>query len=199
MKYAWLAIEREYGSGGDEVGRKVAELLGIPCYGREILDMAAERFNKRPEDIEHLEEKATGSFMYSLFLMSQINSGKDERLTEGDRLTLAEDGIVRELFGKESCVFVGRGAARVLADEKKVLKVFIHADKEQRAARAIEKYGDSADSVMKKLDKMDKRRENYYNVNSESKWKDEDSYHMMLDSGKLGIENCAKVIAELMR
>lgn len=199
MKYAWLAIEREYGSGGNEVGEKVSELLGIPCYGREILDMAAQRTNRRPEDIEHLEEKVTGSFMYSLFLMTQVNTGREERLTEADKLTLAEDDIVRELYRKEPCVFVGRGAAGVLYNEPKVLKVFIHADKDTRAKRAVEKYGDDRNTVIKKLEKMDKRRENFYHINSEKKWKDEDNYHMVLDSGKLGIETCAKIIAEIMK
>lgn len=199
MKYAWLAIEREYGSGGDEVGRKVAEMLGIPCYGREILNIAAERTNRRPEDIENLEEKVTGSFMYSLFLMSQINSGKAERLTETDKLNLEEDNIVRELFRKEPCVFVGRGAAGILSEEEKVLKVFIHADKEKRAERAVKYYGESAESVTKKLDKMDKRRENYYHANSQKKWKDENNYHMILDSGKLGVEACSRIIAEIMK
>ena len=82
---------------------------------------------------------------------------------------------------------------------EKVLKVFIRADKEKRAERAVIYYGECAECVTKKLDKMDKRRENYYHANSQKKWKDEDNYHMILDSGKLGVEACSRIIAEIMK
>ena len=63
MSYTVIAIEREYASGGSEIGEKLAEKLGIPCYGQEILEMAAEQLNMSPEELRDSEENMTGSFI----------------------------------------------------------------------------------------------------------------------------------------
>ena len=74
MRYNYITIEREYGSGGTRIGRKLSEETGIPCYGREIMEAVSKRRNISIKNIDKYEEKATNSLLYSLYMLSQIQS-----------------------------------------------------------------------------------------------------------------------------
>jgi len=132
MRYSVIAIEREYASGGLEIGKKLAETLGVPCYGQEILYQAAEKMNLPVEQLKKIEESITGSILHSLAVFANITSGKsDDSLSIEQRLAFAEADVIRSL-SYNSCVLIGRGACALLKDNANVLKVFIHADKKAR-------------------------------------------------------------------
>ena len=97
MKYRFIAIEREYASGGRAVAEQVAQQLGIPCYGNELLLMAAERKGVSPALLARHEERANNSFLYSLFLLGQVTAGKGD-LTQKDELMVLESTIIWELL-----------------------------------------------------------------------------------------------------
>ncbi|MGN0620256.1 MAG: AAA family ATPase [Porcipelethomonas sp.] len=196
MKYNYIVIEREYASGGRRTGEIVAEKLGIPCYGVEILEMAAEKQGVSVDYLEELEENAGGSVLYSLYKMSSIVSGNAANLTDSEKLNRNEIDIIRKLSGNGPAVFIGRSAAIALRDREDVLHVFIHADERFRTERAIREYGIKENEVKHILKKSDKRRENYYKLSTSQEWKDFSHYDMVLNSGKIGIEKCADVIAE---
>ena len=199
-KYKIIAIERQYASGGRAIGKKVARALGIPYYGREILEMAAERNGQTAEYIEHLEETASNSMFYALLTAyNRAAHGEVEVLSPEDTLLLTETEIINDLAGEGPCVFIGRSAGCILKDRPDVLRVFIYSDDDARIERAVKEYGDDPKEVMSKLRKFDKRRENYYNVNYSLKWEDHAGYHLCLDSGKLGIDNCVKILVDLMK
>ena len=196
-KYSIITIERQYASGGREIGNLLSEKLGIPCYGREILEITAKRFNISPDSIESIEETTTNSILYSLAMASKIVSGVSDPMSPNDRLFCAESKVISEISHKGDCIIIGRCAGRILSDRDDVLNVFIYADHESRMKRAINEYGipeEDAESVLKKYDK---RRSNFYNANSDIKWEDKSGYHICLDSGKLGVEACADMIAGL--
>lgn len=195
MRFNYIAIEREFASGGRDIGRLAAEMLNIPCCGREILEKAAERENRSVEYVEELEETSAGSFLYSLYKISGITKGAGEQATAAERLNADEINIIREIAAGGPAVFVGRSAAFALKDRKDVLKVFIHADTESRIKRACEVYGISENEVRGLLKKSDKRRSNYFKMNSGKDWKEVDNYDLILDSGVLGIEKSAEIIA----
>jgi cytidylate kinase len=196
MKYNIIAIEREYASGGRTVGALVGELLGMPVYGREILELAAEKGNTTPAALEHLEETVTNSLLYSLLVMGQAVQGKPAGLAETDKLTLLEGDVVRELSKKGSGIFVGRCAGWTLRERKDVLRVFLHAEEEQRLRRAVEEYGVEAEDAKRVLRRFDHRRSNFYQANTGIPWKEKRGYHMVLDTGLLGISTCAQLIAQ---
>ncbi len=198
-QYSIIAIERQYASGGDAIGRLVAKELGIPCYGREILEMAAERNGQTAEYIEHLEETVSNSMVSSLRALYKIARGETDIIPEEEKLMMSESEIIRELAKEGACVFVGRSAGCILADREDVLKVFIYADDEYRIKRAQEGYGDSPEQAAVNLRKFDKRRANFYNVNFNLDWENREGYQLCLDSGKLGEETCARVLLELMK
>ena len=76
MKVSYITIEREYGSGGTEIARRLAEDCGIPCYGREILKEVSRKYDIPPERIDRYEETVSNSFLYTVFMLGQIQSGK---------------------------------------------------------------------------------------------------------------------------
>ncbi len=197
--YTIVVIEREYASGGSEIGRLVGERLGIPVYGREILDMAAKKGNTTPEYLEKLEETATNSLLYSLLSLSKAAEGQPLQIAGADALYLLESQVIRELAQRGKCVIVGRCAGWVLRDRPDALSVFVRADKEFRIRRAVEEYGIPEDRAAATLRRFDHRRANYYHANTNLSWKEKAGYHMVLDSGRLGTETCADVITEIVR
>lgn len=199
MKYDVITIEREYASGGREIGRAVAAELGIPCYGREILQLAAERIGASPEYMEGLEERPTNSLLYTLSLMSRMSSMEREGATTEAKLHLAEIEVIRELGARGNCVLVGRRAGAVLGERRNALRVFVYADFEARRRRATEVYRDDPKQVEAVLRRADKRRVAYYNSYMEQTWDDRGNYHLMLDSGKLGLDGSVKLIVQAAR
>lgn len=194
MKYNYIAIEREYASGGTQIGEKLAKELGIPCYGREILEEVARQNGTTPEQIQDLEESATGSLLYSIAMATKVITGESSGISQENLLYLEEAQTIRRLSQQGGCVFVGRCAGWVLKDRKDVLRVYIHAEPEFRKRRSVEVYHDSSLKVENLLRKFDKRRSNYYNANTGKKWDDRREYHMILDSSRLGIDQCVEIL-----
>ena len=111
------------------------------------------------------------------------------------RLAVAESEIIKTL-AYDPCVIVGRGAAAALKEEH-VLKVFIHADRNRRAARAVNQYGVAPKQAESFLSRCDKRRADYFKFTTATNWKDADIYHLCLNSGKLGIAQCVEVLYQI--
>lgn len=198
MKYHYVAIEREYGSGGTEIGKRLEAFSRIPCYGIEILERVSEKLRIEIDRIEQYEETATNSFLYSIYMMGKITESAEKRLSAEGRIYLEEQRVIQAIASQGPAVFVGRGAADALADRRDVLKVFLWADKELRKKRAIEAYGirpEEADAV---IHKFDKKRSNFYTTNTGKKWRDMSNYHLILNSGELGIEGCTNIIWKAM-
>ncbi len=196
MKKRIITIERQYGSGGSVIGRLVAEKLGINCYNRQILEMTAEKCGVSPEYLESAEENVPTSFLYSLLLSANPVRSMEDSLPLSDKVFLMESRIITEIAeNEESFVLVGRCGNYVL-EEKGCFSVYIYADAEARAKRAVAEYGiasNKADSVMKKADK---RRETFYNVNTGRLWQDKDTYCLCLNSAVLGDDLCAELIVK---
>ena len=114
-----------------------------------------------------------------------------------DYLWAIQRRIILELGQKENCVIVGRCADAILEGSADLLKVFVHADFEKRAKRIVEKYGETEEPTEKRLRDKDKRRALYYQFYTDLEWGNMNHYHIILDSGSLGIEKCVDVIASL--
>lgn len=197
MKYQYVVIEREYGSGGTEIGKRLSEKIDVPCYGNEILTGVAEKLRISVSDIQKYEETTTNSFLYSLYAISKLNDGADSLLSNENQIFLEEQNLIREYAMYGSAIYIGRCAACAL-ESKKVLKVFIHAPEDYRKKRAIEEYGIPANMVDSTLAKYDKKRKNYFYANTGKKWNDWNNYDIVLDSSKLGLDACVHIIQAAM-
>lgn len=198
MEVRYITIEREYGSGGTEIAEKLAEKCGISCYGKEILEQAAGKLHISAEEAQMYEEKITNSFLYSMFVMGQAQSGQTEMLPMESRLYVEEHEAIGKLAHKGRAVFVGHCASEALKEEEGVLRIFIRADDEFKSKRAVEKYGIAETETVAVCRKFNKKRANYYAFNTSKKWDDLSNYDMVLDSSRLGIDGCVEAIAALL-
>lgn len=197
MRYDYIVIEREYGSGGTEIGKVLSEKINIPCYGSEILDGVSQKLHIPISDIQKYEESTTNSFLYSIYAIGKMNEGAEHLLSKENQIFLEEQNLIKSYAMQGPAIFVGRCAASAL-ESKRVLKVFIQADAESRRQRAVKEYGIPENMADGTMAKFDKKRRNYYLVNTGRKWKDWSNYDMILDSGKLGISACVRVIQTAM-
>lgn len=191
-------IGREFGSGGKEVGEKLAERLGIKLYDKELLQHAAKESGFCEEIFENHDEKPTNSFLYSLVMdtysMNGYSSAPFLDMPLNHKVFLAQFDSIKKIAAKESCVIVGRCADYALADNPDCINVFIHADMEKRI-KLVSKRGNITESKAKDMiAKQDKQRASYYNYYTSKKWGDSQSYHLTLDSGKLGVDGCVEMI-----
>ena len=193
--YRIITIERPYASGGSEIGKKLAEALGYKLFDRNILVEAAKNLDVPQIYINNLEETSSGSFIFNLAKTSKGNANENS-LPMAEKLFAEEKRIIEKAANEGGCVIVGRAAGYILRDRKDCLRVFVHADKEFRIQRAIEKEGVNRADAENTIKKIDKRRKGFYDSVTEWKWGNPEFFEVCLDSSKLGIELCTKLLAE---
>jgi cytidylate kinase len=186
-----ITIAREYGSGGRLIGERLAKNLDIPFYDKELILMAAKKSGLSEEYIRRTEQIKSASFLYSLYMTSQV-------LPMSDQIFLVQSKIIRELAEKGPCVIVGRCADYVLRNMDHCLNVFIHAPIDERIRRAVDEYQDESANMEDYIRKQDKKRSSYYNYFSQNKWGNVHNYHLAINS-TLGIEQSAKLIEDAAR
>ena len=189
-----ITISRQYGSGGREIGKRLAERLGIPYYDKELIILAAERSGYARSLFEEADQKASNSMIFSLMRAGSMVNSYD--LPLNDKIYLIQSGVIQQVARQGSCVIVGRCADYVLQDRFPCVNVFIHAALQKRMDRAVKVYGLSPDDVQSVLLKTDKRRETYYNYYTGRKFGDARNYTLSLDSLGVGIENAVRVMAD---
>lgn len=199
MRYRYLTIEREYGSGGLQIAEELSKALKIPCYGREILALTCERLGISETKIEKYEETVTNSFLFSVFLMSNSVSGRSEPVTGEGQIYLAEQAVIRDLAAKGPAIFLGHCASEALRGVNGVASVFIRADKAHKKARIQTEYGVDERAVESTRKYYDKKRANYYYANTARRWDDLTGYDLVLDSGTLGAAGCVAALTGLMK
>ena len=178
-----ITIARQYGSGGREVGMRLAEVLGIKSYDRELITMAAQKSGMSSEILNHADEKATNSLLYTLALGSSYygaaSIGTDVPIN--DKLFITQSQIIRDLAAEGPCIIIGRCSDYVLRTNPARFSVFIYAPIEARIRRVIERGAAKTEKEARDLiSRTDKRRINYY-------------------SSFLGIEGSARAIADVYR
>ncbi|MCD8149699.1 MAG: cytidylate kinase-like family protein [Clostridiales bacterium] len=207
MKNTVITIGREYGSGGLEIGRKLAEKLGIKCYDKELLTIVAQDSGFCEEVIKKNDEH-NGSFLYSLVTDTYSPSGYGmgnyfNDLPLNHKVFLAQFDTIRKLAAQESCIIVGRCADYALKDTAECISVFIHADMDFRIPRVKADNPDKNfrddNKVMDYINRIDRKRANYYNYFSNKKWADARSYDLSISSSRRGIDEAVDVIAEYVK
>ena len=194
-----ITLERQFGSGGLEIGKKVADKLGIPCYNKEILQQAAEKCNVPEEYLESMQEEVSQSFLYKLSLASKSGKKIDNIISKSNILYNEIVKIINKMASSGSCVIIGRCADFILRDLDSCFHTFIYADMESRIKRVIEEYGVSPGSAEYIIKKNDKRRESFYSGNTGQTWGLKEHYNICLNSGKFGVENCSDIIIDTLK
>ena len=196
-----ITIGRQYGSGGRDVGKLLAERMGVPCYDKELLAMAAKQSGLCQELFENHDEKPTNSFLYSLVMDTYSTGYSSATFTDmpiNHKVFLAQFDTIKKIAEEGSCVLVGRCADYALADSPNVVNVFVHADLQERIVRIAKRHDVTNAKAREMIIKTDKKRASYYNYYSNKKWGAADSYHACLSSSLLGIDGTAKAIKMLV-
>ncbi len=187
-----ITISREFGSGGHEIGKAVANRLGLPFYDKKLIQLTAEQSGFTKEYINQHEQKLAHSLLYQLY--EQNYAYTNERKPPLDALFLIQSKIIRDITRKESCVIVGRCANFVLKDQPGCFHVFIHAENNYREQKIKQRLGVASDTASREIEKMDRERANYCLHYTGRNWKDVANYDLTINSSLLGIEESANLI-----
>ena len=170
-----ITIGRQFGSGGRDVGEKVAEYFNIPFYDKELVELAAQKSNISKEALKEVDEHATNSFLYSLasgnYSMRGINAPIYYEMPINDKLFIAQADVIKEVAKRGSCVIVGRCADYVLENENvDVLSVFVYGSVDYRAKRVMSALDITQAKAKDKVLKTDKQRRTYYDYYTSKNW-----------------------------
>ena len=196
-----ITIGRQYGSGGHDIGKQLAEELNVPFYDKALLERAAKDSGLCQEIFENHDEKPTNSFLYSLgmdtYSLGYTTSSFSE-MPLNHKIFLAQFDAIKNIAKEGPCVIVGRCADYALSDFPNVVNVFLHADMQDRVVRIARRH-DLTDAKAKDLIvKTDKRRASYYNYYTSKKWGDAAGYDLSLNTATLGIEGTIHMIREFV-
>lgn len=192
MTSAIITISREYGSGGREIGQKLAELLGIPFYDNKLITIAAKKSGYAEKLFDEVEQRPTGSLLYSLSMFGSGVGAFD--LPLNDKVFLIQSDIIKEVAAQGGCVIVGRCADYVLKGNPRCINIFIHGSLDARIKRAIEKNDLPEHKAREAVLKLDKRRASYYNYYTGMKWGRAENYDLCINSSALGIDKTVEVL-----
>ncbi len=197
-----ITIARQYGSGGREIGERIAKLLEIPIYDKELITEAAANGNLSEEVLKNVDESAANSLLYTLAMGSNVmgHGAFGYKMPINDKLFILQSDVIKKYASEGSAVIIGRCSDYVLKDEASILRLFIYGDLEHRKARIAKRHPELKSSqIIDVINKTDKRRASYYNFYTGNKWGKYDNYDMAINSSTLGIEGTAEVIATLAK
>lgn len=190
-----ITISREYGSCGHEIGKKLADKLGIAFYDREIIGIVAKESGYTEKFIEEHEQKLENYLLHDFYTWYSAASTAED-MPMADQLFKIEEKVIRKIVEKESCVIVGRLADYILKDYEYATKVLISADKDARIETVAVRENLERAEAVKKINKIDKQRENHRHYFTHMSWNDSREYDIVLKSNRYGVDKCVEIIAE---
>ncbi len=193
-----ITIARGFGSGGKEIGEKLAKELGIPCYDRQILTMASDK-NGVDESLfvetnEKLREKYIANFLRRI-PVTGIVEAHDKNFVSDVNIFNLQAEIITSLAASESCIIIGKCADHILRNYKNVISIYIEAPREACVKSIREKMHVSQDRANQLIHSTDKYRAKYYSYYTGGKdWTNPINYDLVLNSARIGRDKCVEVI-----
>ena len=187
-----ITISREFGSGGRELGVKLADKLGIPFYDKELISMAADDINIAEDAFQHYDvhivvhDPLDRQFYHAFSEVYQIPMS--------DQIFVAQSNVIRRLASYGPCIIVGRCADMILTDS---LNLFIYAKMKDRIRRMLELESEAESDgkeMERRIREVDRKRKEYYQYYTGNTWGRAQNYHLCLDSGPVGVEGCLRAV-----
>lgn len=188
-----LAIEREFGSGGREIGRLVAKLAGIPCYDGELLIKEAESRGVSLDLLKEYDEQKAGSILYNIALFANYHQDvKQDRIYEA---CYGLQDTIKQLELQGPCVLIGRCSTEVLRGNDRVVRAYFYSsEEEKKLERIMRTEGVSRTEAKNLMEKKDNQRKGYFKFWTQKNWSDRRNYDMELNTGLFSPEKCAKIL-----
>ena len=196
-----ITIGRQFGSGGREIGEKLAQTYDIKYYDKELIARAAKESGFCEEILMNHDERPTNSFLYNLVIDTYsfgYNSSSFVDMPMSQKVFLAQFDTIKKIAEEGPCVIVGRCADYALEGRDNVLNLFIYADEDFRVRKIMEQYGMDESKARDNLIKKDKQRASYYNYYTNRKWGRAESYDLCINSSVLGIDGSVKLIKQFV-
>ncbi|MBE7028893.1 MAG: cytidylate kinase-like family protein [Clostridia bacterium] len=191
-----ITIGRQFGSGGREIGIKLADKLGIKCYDKEIIKRASTDSGICEKFFENADEKPINSFLYSTvaygFPTYSVPVNIDNALSN-DKMFSHQAEAIKKISEENASVFIGRCADDILKENEKLVTIFIYGNKEDRAKRISQKYNISEKEALEMIKKIDKSRSSYYEFFANKRWGDVNNYMLCINSS-VGIDKTVNSI-----
>jgi len=193
-----VTISRQFGSGGRTIGKQIAERLGCAYYDKELVRQIAIESGLNEAYILESGEYAcsTNSFLFNLAINAERGNSN---IPMQDQLYIIQHKIIKGLAEKEPCVIVGRCADYILRERTDCLHTYFHADMNFRADRIVHLYGETLDKPEKRLTEKDGKRKAYYRHYTKRHWGIAQNYHLCLNSGIVGIDQCVDIVVNIVK
>lgn len=196
-----ITIGREYGSGGREIGRQLAEKLGVSFYDKEIISLAAEKSGLSPEFIKSNEQRTSGGIVHSMGVSAHYQGGffAPYHLPLSETIFISQAQVIRDIAARERAVIVGRCADYILEGRENTINVFIHAPIEARVKRIMHLHNEDEAAAIKEITRSDKERGNHYFRYTDMKWGKAQNYDICINSALMGVEKTVEMLAALAK
>lgn len=194
-----ITIGRQFGSGGREIGEKLAKEFQIPLYDKGLLTRAAKESGFCEELIQTHDERPTNSFLYNLVMDTYsfgYNAAGMVDMPISQKVFLAQFDTIKKIADEGPCIIVGRCADYALMDYENCLRIFIHGNMPCKVKRIMEKYDLKENKARDMILKKDKQRASYYNYYSSGRWGYSSTYDLSVNSSVLGIDGTVSFLKE---
>lgn len=196
-----LTVSRQFGSGGRELGKRIADILGFDYYDREIISAIAEKSGLDEGYIAEMSDKKMRmnfplTFGRTMYMESALNPNSE-------RILAAQSTVLKEIadLGKD-CVIIGRGADIILSEHSPV-NIFVYADMVSKVKRCMERAAEeealSEKKIIRKIKEVDSARAEYHGILSDSKWGRKESYHLCVNTTGRDLKKLAPAAAEYIK
>ena len=194
-----ITVGREFGSGGRELARRLAENLGIEYYDRQIITDIAEHTDLSEEYVRKIIDK-TPHHLYPITVGRTISYVDDYMFEKVQSVYQAQSEIIRNLAEKTDCVFVGRCADYILKDYKP-FRLFVYADLQSRINRCLNRKNNThtEKEIKKMIKQIDKNRASFYNYYVGEKWGDKLNYDLCINTTDLVIKDIVPMVAKIFK
>lgn len=186
-----ITISRELGSGGHDLGEKLADLLGVPLYDKELITLASQNTNIAEDIFEHYDEQILNQ--NGIDIIKHRAFSEIYQIPMSDAIFVTQSNVIRSLAKKGDCVIVGRCADRILDDS---INIFIHANIKTRMERTLATEPDAVGGkeLEDRIKEVDKKRKEYYQYYTGSTWGRAQNYHLCMDSTYAGVDGCLRTV-----
>lgn len=191
-----ITISREFGSGGREIGKRLADKLGYAYYDKEIITAIAKETGMTEEYINNISEKVLYPYAFQFARSFVTSSTFQSNQTE---VLVAQQKILKEIAKKGNCIIVGRGA-NVILKEYNPMNIFVYANMESKINRCKQKAEESEEfndkELEKKIKQIDKNRREFHNVISNIEWGEKSNYHLCINTSNIEIKTIISSLAD---
>lgn len=195
-----ITIGRQVGSGGRQIGKKLAEELGIAFYDKELINLASKESGICGEFFEKADEKTSGSLLQAFAMGFSMNNAifQNNDYLSNESLFQIQSDVIRKVAAEKSCILVGRCADYILRDHPDCISIFISASMEDRIRRVMEYNQLTEKEAEEYIHKVDKSRASYYNYYTDKEWGSAASYDLCMNSSVFGIQGTTDFIQSMI-